>query len=134
MRLTTLTILAIACSGDKATTPSGEGSDTPISITCDLPPYEPSEMDCSQLTYAFNRLVDEASDCNTDDDCRIVRPVCETWDEIGCFYAVNFCFDEETFNAFNATGSSCVSAGSAGCYCGDVEPVARCISHACTAE
>jgi hypothetical protein len=122
------------CSGGKDTAgDSGAPTDEPVVIDCALPQYELGELDCEELAYSFEQLTNYAADCNTDEDCQAVRPACEQWDAVECYYPVNYCFTADLVSTYNAESGDCSSIGGqtfVGCTCGEEPPVV-CVDHKC---
>jgi hypothetical protein len=137
MRLVGVFVLGVGCSGGKdGPVDSGEGQDEPVVIDCELPQYEIEGMDCEELAYSFEQLTNYAADCNADEDCQAIRPACEQWDAVECYYPVNSCFTTELLNTYNAQSSDCSNIGGqtfVGCTCGD-EPKVICLDHKCEIE
>jgi hypothetical protein len=101
-----------------------------LTIDCsELPPYDLPSLDCDQLSNAFESTIRAAHACNGPSDCQLIRPRCETWGEVSCYYAANFCIDPQQLEMFDAEAESC-SAGYSGCEC-EEEPTVDCVNHMC---
>src|SRR5688500_7263280 len=105
----------VGCGGD-----GGSDSGTNTSITgddddgigpgghCDdVPNYDPSDMSCDALGAAWEDLIGSAKSCDDDTDCSVVKPACENWDAVGCWYAYNNdCIEGATISSFNARANT----------------------------
>lgn len=134
MRALPFLLLLLACGGDDGATDGDptDGGTTPTFDTdlCDeLPFYDLGPMTCDQLTNAFLNSVEGAEDCNVPEDCQVVRPSCETWNGVGCYYAVNTCFGPTEVQAFNAEATACTTDDR--CSCG-AQPAVDCVAGKCT--
>lgn len=138
-----LAAVAVGCSGgDKSTSesgsPTGDDDDDDLPSTpCDAVPYfDPDGMSCDELGSAWEQLIGSAKACETDDDCSIVKPACEHWAEVDCWYTYNKnCVDASTLAAFSAeaTERECItSTGQVGvCKCGAAPDVLCGSDHRC---
>ncbi|MEQ1502707.1 MAG: hypothetical protein ABMB14_10785 [Myxococcota bacterium] len=129
--------VAGGCGGDGGTgdddDAAGDDDDAPIEINCDPPLYNLDTMSCEQLGTAFGNTMSALADCNTDQDCRVVHPQCEHWNDVNCFYPANFCIDRtanaQLINTFNSEAGACGDDSDV-CDC-TATPVAGCVDHRC---
>jgi hypothetical protein len=137
-----LAAFAVACGGDKETgvddtLGDDDDDDEPLLIDCtELPTYDLDSLDCGQLGNAFQTTMNDATLCNSDQDCRVVRAGCEHWNDVICWYAANYCTDpggaeppwDNIVSAFNSAAASC--GGDDVCDCGSAPPV-TCVDQRC---
>jgi hypothetical protein len=101
-----------------------------LSIDCSgLPPYDLPSLDCAQLGNAFESTLRAASACNGPADCQLIRPRCETWGEVACYYAANYCVGPRELDRFAAEAEGC-TAGNESCDC-EEEPIVDCVNRSC---
>lgn len=126
-------LLLVSCSGDGKPADGSWGTtleEEPVVIDCEeRPPYNLPTLDCAQLGNAFERTVDALNACNEASDCVLVRPQCETWNAVGCYYAANTCVTQQVVQEFNAEATGC-SENNNSCTC-DAPPEVDCINHTC---
>ncbi|MEZ4236242.1 MAG: hypothetical protein R3F59_08780 [Myxococcota bacterium] len=67
--------------------------------------------------------------CNSDQDCRLVHPGCEHWNDVTCFYPANYCTDGTLVSDFNSAAGSCGDPSDV-CDCG-APPAVQCTDHHC---
>ncbi|MCA9494100.1 MAG: hypothetical protein KC621_29435 [Myxococcales bacterium] len=129
-----LPLLFVACSGggttDAATDDTNDTDTTGGSTwTCDPPQYDLTGMTCSQLATAWTNTVRAAEYCDVKEDCVVLRPQCEHWGDVNCWYATNgSCVDGSVLAEFNTASASC--ANGQVCSCGAM-PEADCLDHKC---
>lgn len=131
--------LAVGCGGSKDVDPFGTGvgdddDAAPVTVSCDIRTYNTDGMTCEQLGSAYENTMHDLDACNSDQDCRVEKAPCEHWNDVLCYYAVNFCIDEDTdvLDAVADFGSKSANCGDTSdrCDCGAI-PEVQCVNHVC---
>jgi hypothetical protein len=128
-----LVCLVLACNGKGGSGDTGgdDDDDTTEPLTCDIPQFDLESLTCGQLGSAFLDTVDAGNSCNKPEDCLVFRAQCETWNEVGCFYAVNAqCLPQSELSTFNSLSAQKSCASTQICDCGG-EPEVDCVAHTC---
>lgn len=128
-------ILAIGCGGkDTAATDSTDSSSTSTDVEtdpcADVPSCNFEGMDCDGLDQALARIVDAAEECAVASDCVLIRPQCETWNTVNCYYPVNKCLDPSVIAEMNAQSGGCTLGPGESCVCG-APPEVDCVKGRC---
>jgi hypothetical protein len=130
-------VLLVGCGGKDTTdtgtelVPTFEQNAGNTGACDDVPTYDLEGMSCDDLTDAFNSMVDAASECEEDNDCKIIHPACEHWNDVFCYYPVNKCFDDGVLAEINSATVGCISGTIEGCSCLGGPPEVTCQSGRC---
>ncbi|MEQ1565606.1 MAG: hypothetical protein ABMA64_08210 [Myxococcota bacterium] len=135
-----LALGAAGCGGkggsDSGSTASGDDDDAVSGDPCaEVLFFDTTGMGCDQLGSAFEQMMGSATTCDIDSDCAIVKPQCEDWVEVGCWYPYNRSCVESAeiakYNSAAATINCNPPIGSRGeCECG-AAPEVMCVEHRC---
>jgi hypothetical protein len=127
--------LSLSCNGKGDASDTGAGDDDyddNVSITCDVPQFELGPMSCGQLASAYLDTVRAMDSCNTAEDCATHDPNCETWNEVGCLYAVSsICLQSVDLSEFTALAGQKNCATTQVCSGCPSNSEVECVEHTC---